>query len=330
MTAKRKRVWIPEAPMINLRRYVEIGAVGHSVGFEGYFDVELIHARTGLVKKKLQFRNVIVDAGLAHLAARNRWTDIVDYLAVGTGSTPPSVSDTTLVAEIARTDNDGGFSNETYTQGSGDQTEYHAQIITRVFTESEANGNLTELGFFNQSIGGTMWNRQLFRDELGNPTTITKTDEDQLRVRYELRLTPPFDDHIQEFTVKGVDITATCRAANVTNSTYWGIGIGAVASSTIMYAYDADGAGPRSGVPSGAQQSQTSHTIQPYVPGTHYTEIERVFGPSRANFGQGVGATRTAVWDSRWPVFQAGFSPRIPKLDSERLVIMERLTYGRV
>src|SRR5690606_34956817 len=93
---------------------------------------------------------------------------------------------------------------------------------TRVFTEDQANGNLAELGFFSSSEGGTMWNRQLFRDELGNPTAITKTNEDQLRVRYEYRIYPPWDDVVQEIEVNGVPTEVVNRPQLVGNSGTWG------------------------------------------------------------------------------------------------------------
>src|SRR5690606_35179901 len=163
---ERRRIWVPEAPMLTLRRYVEVGAVHHAIAVEGYFTVELIHARTGLVKRRLHFRNLITDAGLDAMAGGVGISSLINYLAVGTGSSEPSYTDTTLNAEVARTNNNGGFGDSDAVVGSGDLVEYWRRIRTRVFTQAEANGNLTELGFFSAASGGTMWNRQLFRDEL--------------------------------------------------------------------------------------------------------------------------------------------------------------------
>src|SRR5690606_11810156 len=185
---ERRRIWVPEAPMLNLRRYVEVGTVRNAVMVEGYFTVELIHARTGLVKRRLHFRNLITNAGLDALAGGTGISSLINYLAVGTGSSEPNYTDTTLNAEVARTNSTGGFADSDAMVGSGDLVEYWRRIRTRVFGQNEANGNLAELGFFSAAQGGTMWNRQLFRDELGNPTAITKTNEDQLRVRYEYRV----------------------------------------------------------------------------------------------------------------------------------------------
>src|SRR5690606_35683965 len=219
---ERRRIWVPEAPMLNLRRYIEVGAVRHAVAVEGHCTVELIHARTGLIKRRLHFRNLITDAGLDALAGGAGIGGLINYLAVGTGSSWPSYADTSLDAEIERTTSNGGFGDSDAMVGSGDLVEYWRRIRTRVFTEDQANGNLAELGFFSSSSGGTMWNRQLFRDELGNPTTITKTNEDQLRVTYEYRIYPPWDDVVQEIEVNGVPIEVVNRAQAVTNSQRWG------------------------------------------------------------------------------------------------------------
>src|SRR5690606_9804975 len=93
---ERRRIWVPEAPLLNLRRYVEVGTVRNAIAVEGYFTVELIHARTGLVKRRLHFRNLITNAGLDALAGGTAINDLVNYLAVGTGSSEPSYTDTTL------------------------------------------------------------------------------------------------------------------------------------------------------------------------------------------------------------------------------------------
>src|SRR5690606_31335306 len=145
---ERRRLWVPEAPLLNLRRYIEVGAVRHAVVVEGYFTVELIHARTGLVQRRLHFRHLITHAGPDPLAGGARITDLVNYLAVGTGSSEPSYTDTTLNAEIARTNSNGGFGDSDAVVGSGDLVEYWRRIRTRVFTQAQANGNLAELGFF--------------------------------------------------------------------------------------------------------------------------------------------------------------------------------------
>jgi hypothetical protein len=327
---ERKRIWIPEAPYINLKRYIEVDRLDHGVGIEGWFTVELIHARTGLVKRRLRFRNLITNAGLNALGSGTRIDDLIQYLAVGTGSNTPSFTDTALQAEIARTNSNGGFADVNTANGSGDTLVYWSRVLTRVFTESQANGNLAELGFFNQATGGTLWNRQLFLDELGNPTVITKTNEDQLRVQYEYRIYPPMADNVQNIVINGVDTIVTSRPAQVANVSLWGStgamrNLGATLSATTWASETATLIG-RSGGTQGT--SAGSNVYQAYTPGTFYREVQTTLGPSQANFATGLQYLAISVFGSCY--YQMVFNPKIPKTDTQRLEIMHRITFNRV
>ena len=323
--------------MLNLRRYIEVGAVRHAVAVEGYFTVELIHARSGLVKRRLRFRNLITNAGLDALAGGTAIDSLITYLAVGTGSSEPSYTDTTLNAEIARTNSTGGFADSDAMVGSGDLVEYWRRIRTRVFTENQANGNLAELGFFSAAQGGTMWNRQLFRDELGNPTAITKTNEDQLRVRYEYRVYPPWDDLVQEIEVNGVPTEVVNRPLQVSSASRWGAGssgAGAlnnlgVVGTGLWQAYETGTLPGRGGAPSGTSADASSTAVQSYTPGTWYREREARWEPSRANFATGIGLFQSYANTASSPVFGSKVTPKLMKQDTQRLIIMERWTYAR-
>lgn len=324
--------------MLNLRRYIEVGAVRNAVVVEGYFTVELIHARTGLVKRRLHFRNLITNAGLDALAGGARITDLINYLAVGTGSSEPSYTDTALNAEVERTNFNGGFGDSDEMVGSGDLVEYWRRRRTRVFVEDRANANLAELGFFSSSSGGTLWNRQLFRDELGNPTTITKTNEDQLRVTYEYRVYPPWDDVVQEIEVNGVPVEVVNRPQSVATSSRWGgaanfssaalNGLGVV-GTVALYAHETDTLPGRSGIASGTSAQASSHAVQSYTPGTFYREREARWEPSAANFATGIGLFRSEAAGSNSINFASKVTPKIMKQNTHRLIVMERWTYAR-
>src|SRR5690606_9484008 len=121
--------------------------------------------------------------------------------------------------------------------------------------------------FFSAAEGGTMWNRQLFRDELGNPTAITKTNEDQLRVTYEYRVYPPWDDVVQEIEVNGVPTEVVNRPQAVDSSGSWGAGgglnnLGAVGTGTLIAYETATLPGRGSGSPSGTNANASSHAVQ--------------------------------------------------------------------
>ena len=328
---ERKRIWIPEAPYINLKRYIEVDRLDHGVGIEGWFTVELIHARTGLVKRRLRFRNLITNAGLNALGSGTTINNLIQYLAVGTGSNTPSFTDTALQAEIARTNSNGGFADVDTANGSGDTLVYWSRVRTRVFTESQANGNLAELGFFNQATGGTLWNRQLFLDELGNPTVITKTNEDQLRVQYEYRIYPPMADNVQNIVINGVDTSVTSRPMQVANTAVWGstglmTSLGSTAITPQSWVSETATLLGRNGGIQGTPAGSTAY--QAYTPGTFYREAQTTFGPSQANFATGVQYHAISLLGGCQ--YQMVFSPKIQKTNTQRLEIMHRITFNRV
>lgn len=198
----------------------EIVADAHRVGLEGWFTVSLIHARSGLIARELHFRNLIVDGGRELLGTSTLDTALA-YFAVGTSSTAPATGQTTLGAEVFRTNSTGGFADTAGVWSAGNI--YLSAKRTRVFTEAQANGNLTEVGILNAATAGTMFCRSLLKDAGGFPTTITKTSEFQLRIEYEVRLYPPngWGDYTFDTLVNGVSRTLTARPLGASNILAW-------------------------------------------------------------------------------------------------------------
>lgn len=326
---RRRRIWIPEAPYINLRRYTEAGPFNIGVALEGRFAVELVHARTGLVKRRLEFCNLITDAGLRALAANGGGTDrrlgdLTSYVAVGTGTAAPSVEDAALVSEIGRTNSNGGFGDQSGSVGSGDLLEYWWRRKTRVFTESQANGNLTEVGLFNAGSGGVLFCRQLFRDEFGNPTVITKTPEDQLRIVYEYRVYPPMDDAVYSIHVNGVETEVTTRAAAVASTSWWGNTelIGRVISGSLLVS-SAPISNRSGSITTGSDSN--SVTVMAYVAGAFYRERQAIWNPATANIT--IRSFLSSPSDSTR--FQSEINPTFGKVNTQRLVLLERITFAR-
>ncbi|API81907.1 hypothetical protein G20c_99 [Thermus phage G20c] len=118
-----------------------------------------------------------------------------NYLAVGTGSSEPDPSQTTLTNEVARTSNTGGFTD---TENVVYSSTRHAHVwnanLTRQFQFSTSY-NLTEFGFFSGSSGANCMYRQLFRtdpnDPNSDPVVVSVQNGDQLRVRYTVSWVVP-------------------------------------------------------------------------------------------------------------------------------------------
>ena len=180
-------------------------------GVMGIFEVELVHAATGLVKQRLRFTNVITNAGLtAFFSNSTTPSNLYSWAGVGTNNTAPAITDTALGAQVGgRVNATGGVADAS--GGVTSSPEYAWFRRTREWGTSEGNGNLTEIGFFSASTGGTMWCRALFRDASNNPVTVTKTSSDVLRVTYEVRLYPALGDSSYSVTISGTSYTFTWR-----------------------------------------------------------------------------------------------------------------------
>lgn len=162
---------------------------------KGWLSWQLVN-RQGREVRAGEGPNLILDQGLDQIAsvlilfqrsssaAVPTYFPIIRYAAVGTNSASPTASDTGLGSEVARTDTT--FATETITRPSPGVYE-----LTRFieFDYDEANGNLTEWGFSNSaSVGSNLFNRALFTDSGGDPDTVTKTDEEKLRLTYTLEV----------------------------------------------------------------------------------------------------------------------------------------------
>lgn len=322
----------PEAPHLITRPHAEVGVAAAPVGIRGRFGFEKIHARTGLVTQSGSFDNLITDAGLNALGT-TMMSNLVEYVAVGTGSTAPAFADVQLQAEVGRTNASGGFTNAYGYDTTDPAKPFHWYRKVFLFTEAQANGNLTELGLFNAAGGGILWNRQLFRDANGNPTVITKTADEQLKLFYEWRLYPPIVATTQVINVKGVDVVVSNRGYQVNNVNVWGgTGFGFLLHFGLWdfrgFLYESNSMPGLTTNQSGSAHSDSTRTVSAYVQGSHHRDAELRWDPSAANTPSGmVGSLTIRTWSPEQ--FISTFNPRLSKTVNDRVVIQARIAWER-
>jgi hypothetical protein len=317
------------------------------MGVVGYFEVELIHKPTGLVKQKLRFRNLITNAGLDWIGTSGTQGvgirfGVDSWMAVGTGTTAPAVTDTTLVAQVTRT-NSRGTPEISPTAGSADDFDYWWSRTTKVFAPGVATGNLTEVGLFETSVGGTLFARQLFRDNMGTPITIVKTADDELRVTYELRLYTMKVSNINTLTVKSESRTCTTRGYDIDLNGRWGnsspfnqavitqLGITWATSyttgngtfiSSSMPELTATQVGTRTNFSTGGW-------VAGYIGSSYYKDYSAIMNPGVGNLTIG-----SVIWGANngfgEPPFITTIDPPILKTDTERFTFVGRFSWGRV
>lgn len=311
--------------------------------FEGWVTVQLgrnLDGKKGppIILRELRFKNLIVDAGLDQLGGTSNLNAMPTYVGVGTGTAAPTSADVALGTPLgSRTNSNGGFADVT---GFGASNLYAYIQRVRLFLEAEVNGNLTEVGFFKNSIGAPMWMRQLFKDSGGTPTTIVKTSSDQLKITYELRAYPPSADVSSTITISSVLYSYTHRAANIGLS-QWGFAgaqcLFALFGATNWgnnsgMAWETNTLGATSSIPAGTSTVSDTTTPSTYVNGDFFRDMTHKWEPASANYATGIGATGIAIGangaNGANANFQTSWSPKFNKDNTKRLTLITRISWG--
>lgn len=126
----------------------------------------------GGIKDERDIDNLVVDAGLDHIAARikDATETAMTHYAVGSGSTAAAAADTDLGSII------GSRVTLTSTTVTDNEVAYVADFGAGVST-----GAITEAGVFNASTGGTMLARVVF-------STINKAADDTLQITHTITI----------------------------------------------------------------------------------------------------------------------------------------------
>ena len=333
----RTKLWLPENTRVD-------SPISLNFGLSGYFTVQVIDAESGHIKQELQFKNLLTDGCLNGIGNDTFTLGIgpsgFTHLAVGTGNSTPSTSNTSLDAEISRTNSNGGIAD---ILGANSTPEYGYVRRTRVFTTAQANGNLRELGFFNASSGGTLLNRALFRDSAGNPTTVTKTSQDVLVVVYEWRLTAPSGDQSGSFSYfNGTQTTSwLLRPQGVNQDTHWVnavqyIGDWSATANSLAYFSNSTFFNTRTGLNTPATNTGNISLVTPqtYVSNSFQRDVAYRLAVVDGNVAGGIALFVFSPWDSnsvdRRYLYQMSFTPALLKNDVRQIDVTIRYTWQRV
>jgi len=122
---------------------------------------------------------MITNAGMAEVAGligTDTQGDVTafDYIAIGTGTTAPSATQTALVSEQQR-------AAATGTRVTTSVTNDTLQLVKDAFSFSGSYA-ITEVGVFNSSSGGTMLSRSTF-----NAVNVTANDTLKVTVKIQVK-----------------------------------------------------------------------------------------------------------------------------------------------
>lgn len=311
------------------------------------WEITLRDARTGAIKQQIPWhKNTILDVGMNAILTMSKQIardstygeGFFPYIAVGSGGTEPSTTDTGLETQVLRK---LGTQADSVNYNITDPASPYC-IIGVTFIESEANGDLREVGLCTAASGGTFFNRDLFKDQGGNPATITKTSNDLLTVKCKITAkrvseTPSsYDVTASDSTVhavKSIVTNAGLVAFLVIRSGPWNI------PPTLRTGTGATDPDPAD---TGIQVNQMVASVSGVWGAAHtgpdggfYREMGLLANPSDCN--QNI-AEVCPGW-GQWPVYDNNnqpfhsrftFSPALAKTSAKKLILTMRVTLSRL
>jgi len=187
-----------------------------------------------------------------------------------------------------------------------------------------------------------MWCRQLFLDGEGAPTTVTKTDNEKLRIVYDWRLYPTLIPTTDVVVINSISIDCDSRAMEVNEADAWGLGglcqwLGGEADWPTDYRKCR--AHETSTFPAvdggnfvGESSLCTSITSVAYGAGNFYRDQDIIWDPGVGNWSGGIGAVslpRHGPYIGGKNGQAVTFTPHVAKSDLQRFTFRYRVSFGR-
>ncbi len=192
---------------------------------KGEYNLIVLDGNGNVKEETGYFNNLILDGFFTVIQSSTQLTSYfpnqAKTIAVGTGTTAPTNSQSTLIAEVARIG--GGQSiasaySETGFIVNGNNWTASA-TMTFTFGLGQFAATLSEVGFaFGSSQGApTVHSRALIVNENGDPTSVTVTAQDQLVVNYRLTISGNDTDGTGTVNLGGTNYNwISRRAASLT------------------------------------------------------------------------------------------------------------------
>lgn len=281
------------------------------------------------------FKNLILNQGLDQLGTNDEV--LIGYARVGTGTTAPVITNTTLEAQVAASES--GPSGTPTIVNSGAPNYTTLSTFEYTFTQGAVTGNISEVGVGWATTGATLFSRALIVDGSGTPTTITLTAIDQLIIYYRLNASQPITDTTTAVSISSVSYPYTIRtayAASFCGNGTFNYGYGFTRLNTV-YIYGDDAAlGVITGSLSGTLVNQSNNggwtfTYPAYTPGSYYRDSTFSIPVNLANPAGGIGGIQL-----EWGAYSTSLKNQIVlptpilKTNTQVLTITCRFTWARL
>ena len=195
--------------------------INFGLGLKTEWEVTLTDSRTGKIKQYIPWhKNKILDDGLNERLSNTArfWSgtssSIFPYIAVGTGNVAPEYTDLALGTERARK-----ILNTSLCSYGVSPANAPYFIIGTQWGTTEANYDLTEVALCKSVSGGILWSRDLFRDEFGVPTIVSKENTDILTVKCKTTIERTSEDPYTPVTLDGRSVTGIILNSGLQDAT---------------------------------------------------------------------------------------------------------------
>lgn len=305
-------------------RFIDVGMPTPKVGMSGRYQL-IVRDAWGIEKRRTDwFDNIILDSGLNRMGTGAP----IAGAAIGTGTSAPLATQTSLEALAYWTTSSQGGSNAT----AGSSPYNNTYTITYRTALGALDGNYTEVGVGWGSA--QMFSRALILNGVGAPTSIAVGSAEQLDIVYQVSVYPPLVDTSNVVTISGVDYTVTGRAAsvNTTSSNVAWTPSAMVSTVSISSAWASNGnIGVITASPGGSWQPADSAANIGSYSNNSLTRSGRIsFGLTSGNPAGGI---KSAVmgWNgnSTGCAFQYEFNPVIPKNNTKTLSLDFSMSWAR-
>ncbi len=292
----------------------------------------------GTVEETGWFKNIILDTGLDRMGITTTGIYATQYARVGTGTSTPVATQTSLDAQIAFS----AATNQANSAVNSGTPLYNTLITTSfAFAQGAVVGNIAEVGIGWATTGTSLFSRALILDNTGSPTTLTLVSIDQLTVYYRITVTPVLTDTTGSVVISSTTYGYTARICNA----------GSFASNVYMFAtapISANGVlGPVAStthaagtalsaittVPANASGTAGTVTQGSYSPGSYFRDDVWNWSISQGNATGGIQIITLSY--SGNPSggnikYQFRFDTVIPKTNTNTLGLTVRISWTRV
>lgn len=236
------------------------------------------------------------------------------YAGVGTGSTTPTASDTTLEAPLGPIVKNNG-TNWSYPPGNGfgpDSSPYYMKgNRSFAWALGAVVGNISEIGVYKWSSSG-LGSRSLIKDSNGNPTTVTLTSLEYLVASYECRYYQSEATIVGSFLINGETFNWTSRNCDIRNTEWsanwdiynhklWLFGSPNVAHFRAGYVYNGTIGATAKDLPSGPSTG-LSGSIAAYINGTYTRGVNLSLSLGSGNLSGGFNVIRFSAQTGHYQI----------------------------